>query len=96
MLPESASVQVAEQINRLPRETLKYVVAADDMVTQPVMFLTRSYTEKQQQETNINYVLSDSCCQVAMSQPQSKVFCLAAGTRPIISDNQRSTPLFHS
>jgi hypothetical protein len=73
---EAAAVQVAEQINRLPREAPKYVVAADDMATQSVMFLTRSYTEKQRQETNIHYVLSDSCAQVTISQPQAKVFCV--------------------
>lgn len=73
---DAGAVRVAEQINRLPRETPKYVVTAAPMAAQPVMFLTRSYTEKERQETNIHYVMSDSCEQVVVSQPQSKVFCL--------------------
>jgi hypothetical protein len=64
------------QINRLPRETPKYVVAADPMAAQPVMFLTRSYTEKGRQENNIHYVTGDSCSQIAVSQPKARVFCL--------------------
>ena len=73
---EAAAVQVAEQINRLPRETPKYVVTADPMAAQPVMFLTASYTEKERRETNIHYVMSDSCGQVAVSQPAARIFCL--------------------
>lgn len=78
---DRAAVQVAGQINSLPRNTPAFVVAADDMALQPVMFLTGSYTEKQRQETNIHYVMNDSCGRVAVSQPQAKVFCLP-GTVP--------------
>ena len=73
---DAGAVGVAGQINRLPRETPKYVVTAEPMAAQPVMFLTRSYTEKERVETNIHYVMSDSCADVAVSQPQAKVFCL--------------------
>ena len=73
---ESDAVQVAEQINRLPRETPKYVVAADPMAAQPVMFLTGSFTEKERQDTNIQYATGDSCAQIAISQPKARVFCL--------------------
>jgi len=72
---DQRAVDMAEEINRMARETPKYVVTLQEpLVAAPVMFLTRSYTARQQRETNIHYVESDSC-QAAVPSP-AKVFCL--------------------
>lgn len=54
---DERSVDVAAQINRLPRDVPKYVAvpASNPMVAQPVMFLTGSYTRAEQDATNIRY-----------------------------------------
>jgi hypothetical protein len=72
---DAAAVAAAGEINLLPRQTPKYVVVADLMAAQPVMFLTRSYTEAGRQETNIHYVVSGSC-QVAVPRIEAGIFCL--------------------
>jgi 4-amino-4-deoxy-L-arabinose transferase-like glycosyltransferase len=73
---DAVAVRVAEQINLLPRETPKFVVTRTPMDAQPIMFLTGSYTEKEQEETNIRYGTADSCAKVAVPQPQWKLFCV--------------------
>lgn len=83
---------VAGQINGLPTETAKYVVVAAPGVpvhgipvdATPVMFLTRSYTEKQREETNIHYIPPPAgrfnpmtyCLQTRASLPGQYVFCI--------------------
>jgi hypothetical protein len=58
-------VDLAQQINAAPKNTAKYIVVdaggvpvnGIPMPAQTVMFLTKSYTLKEQQESNIHYVL---------------------------------------
>lgn len=84
-------VEIARKINALPKETAKYVVVFPagvfvhgvPMPAQPVMFLTRSYTSRQQEETNIRYIVPDSqnefdayCARVQEKNPGGIVFCL--------------------
>jgi 4-amino-4-deoxy-L-arabinose transferase-like glycosyltransferase len=85
------TVAIAREINALPKETAKYVVVFPagllvhgvHMPAQPVMFLTRSYTERQQEERNIRYVVAPSptdfngyCAEQQRAKPDAKVFCL--------------------
>ncbi len=86
------AVDLAGRIDALPRETAKYVAVADrgvpvhgiPMPAQTVMFLTRSYTQKEQDETHIHYLAPADggvagiafCRQVAASLRGVKVFCL--------------------
>ena len=53
------------------------------MPAQTVMFLTRSYTPKEQQQAHIEYVVPPTraaapgfCKQLADSHPQAAVFCI--------------------
>jgi len=74
---DDGATAVALQINALPRDGLKYVITEDFVAAQPVMFLTATYTPKQQQESNIHYVFADSCAQFTTPQPAARIFCLA-------------------
>jgi 4-amino-4-deoxy-L-arabinose transferase-like glycosyltransferase len=83
---------VAEEIKDLPREAQKYVVVASPGVSvhgipvdaTPVMFLTRSYTKKEQEETKIHYIppppgrfnSAAFCFQAMASLPGQSVFCI--------------------
>jgi 4-amino-4-deoxy-L-arabinose transferase-like glycosyltransferase len=79
---DSAAAQVARQIQSLPREEEKYVVTPPgaDMVPQPVMFLTASYTARQQAATHIHYLAAPDCTQARERLPGAHVFCLAPGS----------------
>jgi len=85
------SVEIAQEINALPNETAKYVVVFPagalvhgvHMPAQPVMFLTRSYTARQQEERNIRYIVApsttdfdDYCAEQQRAKSEAKVFCL--------------------
>ena len=78
------ATEVARQIGRLPQATEKYVVTPPGayMLPQPVMFLTVSYTPRQQAAAHIHY-LADADCVHARGQfgPGAQIFCLAPGDR---------------
>ena len=67
-----AGANVARRIQSLPREDEKYVVSppgASDMLPAPVMFLTATYTAREQAAAHIHY-LQGECV------PAARVFCL--------------------
>jgi 4-amino-4-deoxy-L-arabinose transferase-like glycosyltransferase len=73
----SAGANIASRINALPRTAPKYVVVVEPgepggvpIPTQTVMFMTSSYTKKQQEETNIHYVFRQN-----QNQPDGMAFC---------------------
>ncbi len=66
---DEGTVQVAEQINRLPPETPKYVVTADPMLAQPVIFLTG-------RDAGVRYEFHEPCTAVRARIPGAAVFCL--------------------
>ena len=97
-----SAVEIADRINALRLEVPKYVIAVEAGATgglpapvQTIMFLTRSYTKKQQEQTNIRYLTRQSatdpegvafCQQVAAPLTQGEVFCLQV--------NRESPPVF--
>jgi len=78
-----AAAGLAWQINRLPREEDKYVVTPPgaDMLPQPVMFLTGSYTRRQQAAAHIHYLADPDCGHARGLLPGARVFCLAPAGR---------------
>ena len=46
------------------------------MAPQPVMFLTASYTARQQSAAHIHYLADADCAAVAERLPGARVFCL--------------------
>ena len=80
---DSAAAGVARQINRLPREEDKYVVTPPgaDMLPQPVMFLTGSYTPRQRAAAHIHYLADPDCAHARSLLPGALVFCLAPAGR---------------
>jgi 4-amino-4-deoxy-L-arabinose transferase-like glycosyltransferase len=81
---DGGAAEVAREIGRLPREEEKYVVIPPgaDMLPQPVMFLTASYTPGQRAAAHIHY-LPDAECAHARGQlgAGAQVFCLAPADR---------------
>jgi 4-amino-4-deoxy-L-arabinose transferase-like glycosyltransferase len=72
---------VARKIQSLPRDEEKYVVTPPgaDMLPQPVMFLTGSYTPRQQAAAHIHYLAEPDCARARERFPGAHVFCLAPG-----------------
>jgi len=72
------SVRLAHEIQALPRETEKYVVIPPgaDMAPQPVMFLTASYTPRQQDISHIHYLADSDCGRAKAKLAGAQVFCL--------------------
>ncbi len=86
---------LAEQVKAAPKEIPKVVVVLAQgvsvngipMPAQPIMFLTKSYTQKEQDEANIHYLSLERfgtvkpvegmnyCDQVSAALPYAKVFC---------------------
>ena len=97
----AAGADIAARINAMPRTAAKNVVVVAPGLglgmppaAQTVMFLTRSYTQRQQRETNVHYItrLSDSdpdgvafCEQAARTIGQGDIFCLQVqrGPQPV-------------
>ena len=90
-------VDYARQINALPQELPKYVIATTGgelvngipISTQPIMFLTDTYTARGQASRNVHYLAPEGsgtppagttdmefCQQRAASLPGGAVFCL--------------------
>ena len=85
-----AGADIASRINALPKTAPKYVVAVAPGLpigmpapAQTIMFLTASYTRRQQEETNIHYIIRKQgdpdgleFCRQAAASLQGNVFCL--------------------
>jgi hypothetical protein len=90
----ASQADIASQINSLPAEVPKYVAVplpgdsehGTPMLAQTVVFLTRSYTERQRQQTNIRYLVPEKplgpaewgkfCREARDARPQAPVYCV--------------------
>ncbi len=78
-------VMLADRFNHAPRSLLKYVAVTSTgpsangipVLLMPFTYMTRSYTEKQQAETNIHYLTPQNFRLAAGVNPAGKTFCQA-------------------
>jgi hypothetical protein len=79
---DSDSAEMAREIRSLPGDEEKYVVTPPgaDMRPQSVMFLTGSYTAREQAATHIHYIADADCAGVKAKMPGARVFCLTPGS----------------
>jgi 4-amino-4-deoxy-L-arabinose transferase-like glycosyltransferase len=79
-------VDLADQYNRMPANTPRYIAVTSTgpsangipVLLMPFTYLTRSYTEKQQQETNIRYLTPQNLRLPPGTNIAGKTFCQVA------------------
>jgi 4-amino-4-deoxy-L-arabinose transferase-like glycosyltransferase len=101
----SGGVEIVNRVNALPKTAPKYIVVVEPgapedqsigvpIPVQTIMFMTASYTRKQQAETNIHYVYREPgdglngvpFCQAVAARVQAATFCFEV--------NRASRPVF--